>query len=246
MKGLKSTIALFFILVGLGAYIYFVSWREPETSNENRVFASLESGDIQEITITSAGGETTTVRKEGDGWQIVSPITSPAAMAEANAMTSALSQMDTVRVVDEQPSDVATYGLNPPRVSVQFTSADGKPSGKLLIGERSPTGAGMYAKREDQARVFLIAEYQGSSFDKTTFDLRDKTVLAFDRGQMDSLEVERGGQKTAFTRKDNNWTITAPMTADADFGTVESLVSQLQNLQMRSVAADQPTAHPPR
>jgi hypothetical protein len=35
--------------------------------------------------------------------------------------------------------------------------------------------------------------------------------------------------------------MSAPVAADADFGTVESVVSQLQNLQMRAVAAEQPT-----
>lgn len=241
MRGVKSTIALFLVLVGLGAYIYFVSWKEPEVSTENRVFAGLESADIQEMIVTSAGGEATTLRKEGETWQIVAPITTPAAAAEVTAMTGALSQMDTVRVVDEQPTDVASYGLAPARVSVQFTSKDSKPSGRLLIGERSPTGAGMYAKREDQPRVFLIAEFQGGSFDKSTFDLRDKTVVNFDRGQVNALEVERGGQKMTFARKDNDWTMTAPVTAYADFGTVESVVQQIQNLQMRSVAAEQPT-----
>jgi hypothetical protein len=241
MRGLKSTLALFLVLVGLGAYIYFVTWRQPDVSTENRVFASLEAGDIQELIVTSETGDTTTLKKDGDAWQIVAPITTAAAANEVSAMTSALSQMDTVRVVDEQPADVASFGLAPAKVSVRFTSAAGKPSGTLLIGARSPTGAGVYAKREDQPRVFLIAEYQGSSFDKTTFDLRDKTVIAFERGQVSALEMEMGGRRVAFARKDNDWSLTAPIAARADFGSVDAVVSQLQNLQMSGVAAEQPT-----
>ena len=30
MKGLKSTIALAVVLIGLGAYIYFVTWKQPD------------------------------------------------------------------------------------------------------------------------------------------------------------------------------------------------------------------------
>ena len=30
MRGLRSTIALVVVLIGLGAYIYFVTWKRPE------------------------------------------------------------------------------------------------------------------------------------------------------------------------------------------------------------------------
>jgi len=43
MKGLKSTIALVVVLAGLGAYIYFVTWKQPstDTPKQETVFASV-------------------------------------------------------------------------------------------------------------------------------------------------------------------------------------------------------------
>ena len=35
MRGLKSTIALLVVLVGLGAYIYFVASKADDTSSKN-------------------------------------------------------------------------------------------------------------------------------------------------------------------------------------------------------------------
>ena len=42
MRGLRSTIALFVVLIGLSAYIYFVTWKQPaqdSASKQERVFA---------------------------------------------------------------------------------------------------------------------------------------------------------------------------------------------------------------
>ena len=62
MRGLKSTIALVVVLVGLGAYIYFVTWKQPDAGadtgkKQEKVFASLDSSKIEEVKVTSAAGE---------------------------------------------------------------------------------------------------------------------------------------------------------------------------------------------
>jgi hypothetical protein len=43
MRGLRSTGVLLLVLIGLGAYIYFVTWRQPDPaqSTENRVYKPL-------------------------------------------------------------------------------------------------------------------------------------------------------------------------------------------------------------
>ena len=33
MRGLRSTIALLVVLIGLGAYIYFVTWKQSDTTD---------------------------------------------------------------------------------------------------------------------------------------------------------------------------------------------------------------------
>ena len=51
MRGLRSTLALIIVLVGLGAYIYFVTWKRPEnadTPKKDKVF-NVASDKIDEI-----------------------------------------------------------------------------------------------------------------------------------------------------------------------------------------------------
>jgi Domain of unknown function (DUF4340) len=243
MRGLRSTIALLAVLVGLGAYIYFVSWKQDgntAASTEKRVFQSVDSGDIQELTIKAEGGDRTTVKKEGERWQIVAPIQAAAAESDVISATSALANLDVVRVVDENPGDLAQYGLSSPRVEVEYKPSGEKPPGKLLLGAKTPTGSNVYAMKNDEKRVFLVAEHQNASLNKSTFDLRDKSVMKIERDKVESVDVSIAGKGFGFAKKGEEWKVSQPIVASADAGTVESLVGRVQGAQMKSIVTEQP------
>lgn len=243
MRGLRSTIALLFVLVGLGAYIYFVTSKADDTSSsQDRLFAGLESDSIEELTVRNEAGEVTTLKKQDGAWQIMSPVTARASDIEASSITSALAGLDVTRVVDENPSSVAEYGLDKPRLEVAFKSAAGKPSGKILIGSKSATGGSLYARKNDEPRVVLIGEYNESTFDKSTFDLRDKAILTFDRTKVDGFDATVRGASFEVTKKDTDWSVTKPIVARADTSAADGLVSALASLQMTTIVSGSPTA----
>jgi len=111
-----------------------------------------------------------------------------------SGITSALAQLEIVRVVDENPADLKDYGLAEPRIEVDFKATGDKDPRRLIIGDKSPTGADLFAKRNDEKRVFLVAAFQEQTFNRSTFDLRDKTLIKFDRDKVDSFEVNAGGR----------------------------------------------------
>ena len=128
MRGLRSTIALFVILIGLGAYIYFVTSKLPEGTAETareKVFPALNSDAIDEITVKSETGDATSVRKTDGVWQMTAPRQLKADSAELASITSNLGSLEVSRVVDENPTDLKDYGLDPPMVEITFkTSGD--------------------------------------------------------------------------------------------------------------------------
>lgn len=240
MKGLKSTIALAVVLAGLGAYIYFVTWKQPDTPDAgkktDKVFA-VASDKINEIKITSAAGEAVTARKNGTAWALTEPTSAPADEAEMSAITNALATADIVRVVDDNPSNLNDYGLSNPHIAVSFKAEGDKDYRHLFIGEKTPTGADLFARRNDDKKVFLIASFQESSLNKTAFDLRDKSVLKVDRDKIDSVELVAGTQTVAIAKDGGDWKLTRPVPVKADYGTVEGLIGKLQTVRMKSIAA---------
>src|SRR5215813_12599110 len=92
-----------------------------------------------------------------------------------------------------------------------FKAAGDKDFKKLLIGEKSPTGGDLFAKRNDEKKVFLIPAFQETTFNKKTFDLRDKVVLKFDRDKVDGVTVTSAGKTLTFAKDGSDWKIRKPI-----------------------------------
>ena len=235
MRGLKTFLALLVVLVALGAYLYFVeSKRTPgdDGPKKEKVF-NVEADKIEEIAIRSDSGEQTTLRKAGSEWQIVSPATARPDASEVSGLTSSLASLEMQSVVEENPADLKEYGLADPRVEVRFKA--GGQEQVLHIGQKTPPGSDLYAKRANENKVFLIASYLDSTFNRKTFDLRDKTAVRVDRDKLDTLEIVTPERTLRFAKANNEWQMTAPTPGRADFSAVEGLAGRLSGLQMKSI-----------
>ena len=236
MRGLRSFLVLLVVCAGLAAYLYFVeSKRDPSDADKKAKVFTVEPDKIDEMTIKSESGERTTLKKTGTEWQIVAPVAAQPDGAAVSGLTSNLSTLEIQRVIDENPQDLAEYGLAQPRVEVTF-KAGGKEH-RLQIGRKTPAATDLYAKLGDEKRVFLIPSFVDATFNKTTFDLRDKTVLKVDRDKIDTLSITSPKRVLHFTKADGEWQMTLPVKARADFTTVDGLVSRLATLQMKSIVA---------
>ena len=237
-----STIAGVVILLLLGGYIYFYEWDTPPSSAEEKekAFAGVQSDAIEEVVIKAAGGETTRATKTAAGWQLVEPAKAEADASELSSVTSNLSSLEVQRVVDENPTDLARYGLNPPRVDVAFRQKGEKNLRHLFIGEKTPTGSDLYAKLQDGKRVFLVGSFLDNTFNRTPFDLRDKSVLEFDREKVDSVELTSDGATTQFARSGSDWKVSKPIAARGDYGAIEGVVTRLSSGQMQRIVEAEP------
>ena len=155
--------------------------------------------------------------------------------AEVSGITSALAGLEVQRVINENPGEVSAYNLTPPRLTVNFKAA-GKDH-QLLIGRKTPPGSDLYARVDGQPRVILIPSFVDGTFNRSTFDLRDKAVLTVNRDEIGSLIVTTPSSSMRLEKAGGEWKLAQPVAARADFSAVEGLVSRLTTLQMKSVAA---------
>jgi hypothetical protein len=238
MRGLKTTIALVLVLGGLVGYIYFVDSKRvaPDPNAKPKAF-EVEVDNIDEIEIRSDKGETSRLQRSGDGWQLVAPDKANADTGVVGTVTTNLATLEVQRVVEESPADLKQYGLNPPRVDVGFRAKDKKDFERLLVGDKTPTGGEYYAKTPDSTRVFLISSYLDSIFNRSSFDLRDKEILKFDREAADSIEVVKGPMTLQFAKTSSDWRVVKPIAVRADFAAVEGLMTRLSSTHMQKIVA---------
>ena len=241
MRGLRSTAVLLVVALGLGAYIYFVeSDRPPGGTPEPRDMAfDFESDDITRLSVTAESGDRTVLEKTDDRWQLVEPFAGAVDVTEMVALSSSLAALEMQRVVaePEDAADLTAFGLGEPRIEVGVTTTTGTDA-RLLIGEQTPTGGDLYATVAGSNRVFLISGYLDGTFNKTTFDLRDKTILDFTRDQVDSLEITGTDLAIRLRQVDNRWSLVHPIEAHADLGVTNGLVGRLSTGQMAAIEAE--------
>ena len=241
MRGLRSTAMLLVVALGLGAYIYFVeSDRPPGGTPEPRDMAfDFESDDITRLAVTAESGDRTVLEKSDDRWQLVEPFAGAVDVTEVVALSSSLAALEMQRVVaePEDAADLTAFGLGEPRIEVGATTTTGTDA-RLLIGEQTPTGGDLYATVAGSNRVFLISGYLDGTFNKTTFDFRDKTILDFTRDQVDSLEVTGTDLAIRLRQVDNRWSLVHPIEAHADLGVTNGLVGRLSTGQMAAIEAE--------
>lgn len=234
MKGLRSFLVLLVVAAALGGFLYYDARREPASEKkQDKVFAGLQANKIDQVVIKAVSGDRTSLQKQGSNWQITQPAAAPADEAEISGLTSNLASLEVQRVIDEQASDFKQYGLDPARIEVTF-KADGKEHA-LQLGQKTPTGADMYARLPGQPRVFLVSSYLDATFNKSTFDLRDKTILKIDRDKVDRVEIESADRTVALAKRGAEWRITAPMDARADFAAIEGILGRLNTSPMKAI-----------
>jgi Domain of unknown function (DUF4340) len=244
MQRLWSTLVLLVLLMALGTYIYFWELKRPSPSQilaSRSTALAIAAGTIEGFTIKSESGDLTTLAKLGETWRITSPIVADADGTTLSGLTRAVSSLQVERVVEEAPSDLKQYGLDPPRVEVVVTAAGDQNAKRLLIGDKTATGDDMYAKLASEGRVFLIVASADSAFNRSTWDLRDKTVLRLDRVNIDSLEILSTQHRVRLAKRDLEWAMTRPLQTEADFGLVSELLTKLGTAQMLSLVTQQST-----
>jgi hypothetical protein len=241
MRSGRSLIILLLIAGGLGGYIYFVEMqRDPMADAEStreKVF-TLTPGAIEQVEVTNASAETTALARTDGNWVITAPAQTEADTVEVSTVVSSIESLEQTRVVAEAPESAAPFGLEPARMTIAFKTADDTTPRRLLIGSKTPTGGDLYAKVEGSPKVFLIGGYLEDTFNKSTFDFRDKSVLKFTREEADSVAIVEGNTRLAFARSGSDWRLTAPIAARADFSAVDGLISRLFQARMGELVTD--------
>ncbi len=201
----------------------------PESSPK---ILTLQPAEVTGLSIRNKGGDSVVLARNDAGqWQITAPKTLTADQDAVSSVLSALSSLNSDRVVEDKGISLDQYGLTQPSIELEITKKDKKKQ-QLLIGDDTPTGNGSYAAVAGDPRVFSLASYNKNSFVKSANDLRDKRLLTFDSDKVSSIELTAKKQAIAFGRSKDEWQIVTPKPFRADRSQVEELLRSLRDAKM--------------
>ncbi len=233
-KGLLLSAALLAVLGGV------IFWSEKQKESDEKKgpkdappkIVSIPLDQIRTIQVQRIGKPQTMLMKSGDKWTMTAPEPLPLDEDTVNSLTTAVSSVESDRLVEDSVSDLAPYGLANPYLQVTVTKADGKVE-KLLVGDDVPTGGSTYVKTKDSPKLYTIASYVKTNLDKTAQDLRDRRLIIFDQTKLTRVQVQVKGQTIEFGKNaESNWQIIKPKPLRADSTVVDELVRKIKEAKM--------------
>jgi hypothetical protein len=208
---------------------------------------SFEDKDVKAISVT-APKLTYSLEKADNKWKLVTPV---AMAAEETAVNRILSGLRNLRATafEEDAKDLSKYGLDKPVASAVITLATGDARQSVLIGQ---TGSGSskktYAKRGEAPWVAEVAASVIEDLDKPLSDLRDKTVLAFDRDKVSAVKFTSGATTIQMEKHPattdggtEEWVETAPHQSLAKKWKMSNVLWTLSSMKAASFADEHPT-----
>jgi len=213
--------------------------QEKAASKPAEKVLSVESDHIRSFSLKPRDGEAFVCTRDGRTWVVGEPRKLAADQTAISSWLGSLTSATVDDVVDAHPSNLKAYGLDPPATIIEV-STDTKPEKLTLrLGDQTPTSSGVYAQVVGNPRVVTLPSYDKSSLEKTLFDLRDKRAMTLDADQISRIEAESKDKRWTLEKNpDGVWDLVLPPPVRADRSSVDSVVSQLRNVTMRAVVAE--------
>jgi len=235
----KNTIVLFAVfLVLLVAVLLFESkgLKNQEKKEKEAKLVDLAVADILKMTLKNESGAMTFQKDEKGEWLITEPLEVQADGMEVDSLAESFAGLRIERVVEAEPKDLKTYEI-PNREITLWVKGKDLPV-KVLVGMENPIDSTLFAKREDEKRVVLLASSLKTTVDKKLFDFRGKDVFKFETADIRAIKVRAGDVAWAASKKDDGWELTAPIAALANGSRLDNLLYTLSGLKAKEFVSE--------
>lgn len=238
----RYTALLALILVGLGAYLYFVESKQEAESTRKKTLIEVAPDDVTGLTLTYGDREIALAERDG-AWRLTKPVDAAADPLTVKNLIRAIAEAEVKKTIDDPPQDLLPFGLAPPFVTIVLTTRDGAALPAIKVGKTTAVSASTYVQRADRPAIYLTASSFRTGVDKQPKDLRDKTIVAFNDADVTALTLRGEGDSggaVELAKKNGEWWIEQPAAYRADNNAVRALLSTIRNLRATDFANDNP------
>ncbi len=235
----RTTLILAAVLIVLGVVVLIFEDRgakKKETLERAAKLVDLKSEDLVKMELKTADGLLIFERDDKGDWRLTAPLEALADSYEAGSLADNFSSLRIQRVVETEASDLATYDI-PSREVALWAKGREEPV-RVLVGMENPIDNSLFAKREDDPRVVLIAGYLKSTLEKTLLDFRQKDIFRFETGEVRSVRIRAPGVSWEAAWENDGWLLRSPVRALASKSKIENLFSSLSSLRAKEFVSE--------
>ena len=227
----------FFAIVLLGLSIVFLYFwqtierkKQKENEESKKVFA-FNREELNKINIKSDKGEIFLLKEKDGVWNLTKPVRAKADSKVVSGIIESLGEVNITKSFDVSPSQFSSYGLFPPKAEVNLS--EGKKKISFSLGEETPLKNSVYIKRGKENRILITDRVIVSLLLKSVFEFRDKTLIKFDRREINKIELIYPDKSFDLSKYGNEWQLQRPMKAKAESEEVNKIFDLLIELRVQ-------------
>lgn len=238
---LRNTIIVVVLLAIVGGYALYVGHHPPP--GKNHPAFTLTANDIASIELRLPSQDIVVERGKDGSWVLTKPIATSADQTTVGSMAGAIANLEITDTVEDNPSDLAQFGLAKPGVTVTVTTKNKQVLPAIEVGKQTPVGDSAYIKMSNQSAVLLVAASFPPNVEKNVDDLRSRALIALTPAAINRIVITpaSNGGELELERKGQNWTILKPQPAAADAAAVQQFLDTVTAGQVSEFIDDKPS-----
>jgi hypothetical protein len=240
---LWNTLWLILILIALVLYLALVEAPtqqkkdEKETLSKQALHFKVEAVEAFDL-IKPSGTIKIQRNPKNSLWNIAEPLAVPGDNGVINQLLLTLEEAKITRVVDEEPKNLADFGLQDPPIQIVLRFKTGEPK-ILLVGDASPIGHDTYIKLKDEKRV-LLSFVDTNQLNTSLSDLRSKALLNFVARDVTAVDLTFGKETQHLVKEGEHWKLTAPVNAQGDADEISNFLNNIRSERIETFVSETP------
>jgi hypothetical protein len=232
----KTTLILLAAFAVLLAAVILFEKKGPGPEGPVEKLVQIPSADVEKVSL-KRDAETLTFKKNDQSeWMIVEPMEVKADSYEVSSFVDSFADLKIERVVEKEGGDPKKYEIPKKEVSI-WTKGQADPV-KVLIGMENPLDNSFFAQKEGDPRIVLVGSLLKSPLEKKLFDFRQKDVFRFETKDVGAIKLEAKDTKWEARKRDEDWSLEAPIKALAKEMKVTALLDTLAGIRAKEFAAE--------
>src|SRR5215468_2066169 len=233
-----------------GAPIYLVSGVAKDILDaslhalRDKTVLAFTPAEVQEVQLARGTDAPVVVQRQAeDTWRLTAPVSAKADAQQVRAMIQRLHDVKVQAFIAEDATDLEDYGLQTPVWHVSLNIGQDHTPLTLSLGKVDSEHKGVYAKRDDAARVFLLPQELWDNLPKTATALRDKTLMKYEREHITRLEIQSPDEHIVITNTGpRQYVLEQPVNTPGEGDAIYSLLWDIRDLKAKEFVAETPEA----
>ncbi len=220
------------VLLSLGAYVYLVELPRAKQEAEKPTVLTFEKEAVKTLTLTYPEREIRLQQTAAGEWSITDPIQAKADDTTVHHMLTTIVDEEVTRsLTPDEPADLALYGLARPPVVLRIALQDGTTLPQVSIGKDTPVGFSVYVQKEGDPQLHLTRQAFRLGLTKEVKELRDKTVLPFERDSVTRIAIDTAETGIVLGKTDDGWAFENRPSHAVDTTAVQTYLSTLEGMR---------------